>query len=275
MHRTRSLIAGTLLAAIARIALAHGDLHEQIDTLTRRIDASPHDVRLVLRRADLHARHGDWPAALVDFDRAASIAPAMREIDRGRAAALLQSGRAEQAKVLLDGLIEQGDRAAESFLLRARANEARADWTAVARDYDEVIARLTPPQPDHYVARARAQALAGTPDQAIRGLDEGIARLGPLVSLHAKALELERAQQAWNAALRRTNAMYATNSRKESLHLLRAEILRDAGRRDQARQEQRLAEQSLAALPPHLRGSRAVRELALRIQQLGSELGGG
>ena len=64
---------------------------------------------------------------------------------------------------------------------------------AAAADYDRVIARLDPPEPEHYLQRARWLIAEGDPhvDAALRGIDEAIARLGPLVTLVAFAIDVE------------------------------------------------------------------------------------
>ena len=73
---------------------AHGDLHEQIAAITRRIDEAPSRAEVVRPPRPVHRVHGEWEAALADYDRAARLDPDLIVIDFVRAVALLDAGAA-------------------------------------------------------------------------------------------------------------------------------------------------------------------------------------
>jgi len=99
-------------------------------------------------------------------------------------------------------------------------------------------------------------------EQALRGLNDGIAKLGPIVSLQLPAIELELALGRHEAALARVDAVGAGAPRQEVWLARRGEILEQASRATDARRAYRAALLALEAARP----TRATRELESRIQ---------
>jgi hypothetical protein len=85
------------------------------------------------------------------------------------------------------------------------------------------------------LARADALLAAGEPEAALEALDEGLARLGPVVALASRAIEIERARGRADATLERLDRLAAFASRQETWLTRRAEILEEAGRPAEAR----------------------------------------
>src|SRR6185503_15871944 len=104
--------------------------------------------------------------------------------------------RAERALTYLDRFLERDPANEEARAERGRALvmlgaplEASLDFTCAV----QAAARRGDPPPEYYLDRAQAQAAAGGDhlEEALSGLDEGIARLGPVVTLELAALDLE------------------------------------------------------------------------------------
>ena len=277
MTRTRAVSRGFLLAACclplsADPALAHGPLHEQIAALSARIERDPLDARLYLRRGELYGHHGETEAALADFDRAKRLDPALIAVDLSRGKLLFLAGRLAEARVALDGFLaaQPDDPDALSTLARTHAGlgrpgEAVEDYTRAIRAREKRGQAL----PDDYLERARVEAGRGGEHalEALRGLDEGLARLGPLVSLELYAIELELAAGRRDAALARLEAVAAQSPRKEPWLLRRAEILERAGRAADARLAYEQAAGAIDALPSRHRRTRATLELESRVRE--------
>ncbi|NOT53338.1 MAG: hypothetical protein HOP18_01915, partial [Deltaproteobacteria bacterium] len=105
-----------------------------------------------------------------------------------------------------------------ALLIRARTLVKLQQFAAAAVDFTHMIARLSDPTPDPYLERAQALISAGPDhfDEALRGLDEGITRLGPLVTLQLQAIELECSLKRYDSALQRLAHVTARAQRKES-----------------------------------------------------------
>jgi tetratricopeptide (TPR) repeat protein len=255
-----------LLLLLAGPALAHGPFHERIAAANERVARQPGNPEALVARGELFREHGDYDLALADFAEAARVAPAT-DVDLLRGRTLLDAGRAHQALVHLDRWLARHPDGAAGFVERARAHEVVAARAEAADDYQRAV-ELTPrPSPDEYLRRMRLQLAAGRPEAALGGLDEGIGRLGPIVSLEQPAIELELAGRRWEEALLRLEKLAAQSPRKESFLERRGQILLQAGRRAEARQAFRAALDAIAALPPAQRETPAIAELRARLRK--------
>jgi len=101
-------------------------------------------------------------------------------------------------------------------------------------------------------------------DEALRGLEEGISKLGPVVTLQLAAIDLELRRKNFDGALVRLDQIAAQSQRKESWLVRRGEILKLAGRDEEARAAFNAALNAIESLPPAHRQSRSVSALELR-----------
>jgi tetratricopeptide (TPR) repeat protein len=261
------LLAIPLLAMSPRHAAAHGPLDQEIAEATQRIESEPGNAAHYLRRGELHRLHHDWRAALADYAQAAWRDPSLKEVELCRAALELDRGRPDAARPVLDRLIAADPAGVEALRLRAEAWMALGRPRDAVRDYDQVIALAAAPSPDHYLARSRAAAAVGEDgiEEALRGLDRGIERLGPLVSLESRAIDLELERGAHDAALSRLDRIAPQFGRLETLHERRGQILAAAGRDAEARAAFAQALEAIAARPVQRRAP-AIQEMEARIR---------
>ena len=122
--------------------------------------------------------------------------------------------------------------------------------------------------PPIYLERARALAKAEAENlrDAVRGLDEGLARLGPVVTLQLLALDLELQMPDYPAALSRLDAITLHATRKEMWLARRGDVLQQAGREADAKVAWEAALAALAQLPPQRRDTRAMKALESRVR---------
>jgi tetratricopeptide (TPR) repeat protein len=257
-----------LLILLPSSVAAHGDLHEQIAAITRRIDQAPSRAELYVRRGQLHRAHGEWEAALADYDRAARLDPTLDVIDFLRGVVLLDAGRPSDARAVLDRFLARQPDHAEAHVARARARLGLGHHLAAGQDFSRAIALLPQPRPEYYVERARALSAAGDAhlDEAVRGLDDGIDRLGSPVTLQLYAVDLELARARPAAALARLDRMLERAGSNPTWLVRRAEILELAGRPGDARIAYASSLAALQGLAPSRRGSKAVDELTARVR---------
>jgi len=260
--------AGALALTLPAPSAAHGPTHHAIEELSARIEAGGASANDFLRRGELHRVDRKWNAAARDYDRAAQLDPGLREVAVGRAALYLDRGWSDRAKAAIDRLLLDHPDYPEALRIRAMASVALGRPLEAAQDLDRRIALAPLPTPDYYIERARL--LAGCGEQlltrAVRGLDEGIARLGPIVSLEFCAIELEMRQGQFDSALKRLEDVAPQFDRKETLLERRGEILTAAGRVAEAREAFAAALAAIESGPSERRGSRAARELEARLR---------
>jgi tetratricopeptide (TPR) repeat protein len=261
----RALVIALLpaLFAMPHLTHAHGDFHEQITVLDAEIAKAPAKAELWLRRGELHHAHGDFDAARADYDKAATLDPTLATVHLARGQLFLQTGALNEAKQSLDRFLEKYPGHAAGLVARARTKRRLRDLPGALADYDQAIAAAREPEPDYYLERAELLAAQGGEqiERAVRGLDEGLARLGQPVSLLLAAIEIEVADHRYDAALHRIDAMCDRTPRKELWLSRRGEVLEKAGQPAAAREAYRAALSALDELPEQRRRTKTMTDL--------------
>jgi predicted negative regulator of RcsB-dependent stress response len=137
-----------------------------------------------------------------------------------------------------------------------------------ASDYTLSIQLLSNPQPDVFLERARELVLAGDEyiQAALDGIDQGIDRLGPLLTLQLYAVELEVQLGHVDLALHRLDTAAEQSQRKERFLVQRGMILESAGQAQEAVDSYQAALAAIHQLPARHRHSKAVAELMEQIK---------
>lgn len=271
-----SIVAG-LLTAMPLSVPAHGDLHIQIQEVTRQIEKEPRNAELYLKRGELHRAHQEWDAAQADYDYVSTLNAKLTVVDLARGRMFLEANWPISAKVALDRFLAVHTNHVEGLTARARTLVKLDQRLAAARDYTSAINHSTEPRPELYLERAQALTTEGGAhwDAAIKGLDEGIKKLGPLVTLQLYAIDVEIKQKRFDAALNRLERVAAQSPRKETWLARRGEILQQAGRDGEAREAFQSALAAMDKLPPARRHVPAMVELEKRLQQALDSLSSG
>ncbi len=196
---------------------AHADLGGRILLATQEIEQHPNDAQLYFERGELYRFHEDWDLAAADLERARNLDPRMHLVELARGKLMYEAGRLQSARAILDAYIAEHPDVVQARLVRAQVLVNLEDTLAAAEDYTFALERLSGPQPEHYLERAKALAHSGEDymDLAIASLDEGIARLGPLITLQLYAIELELANKNYKGALNRLDGITEKANRKE------------------------------------------------------------
>ena len=266
----RALVIGALIGgAFVPAGLGHGPVHEQIVALSGEIEKSPRDPVLLLKRGELHRAHQEWDAAQADFDAAAALNPNLAPLDYLRGRLYHEAGWELSAKVALDRFLAHNTNSIEALITRARTLVKLGQPLAAAGDYARALSIMAEPAPEVYIERSQALAAAGDAhlDDAVRCLDEGIRKLGPLVTLELFAIDLEVKRKNFDGALRRVDTVSGRLPRKETWLAKRGEILQQAGRTQEARSAFQASLNAIAALPPARRDVPAVIELEKRLRE--------
>jgi predicted Zn-dependent protease len=263
------MIVALIAASLLPLHLAaHGDLHEQIRAVTEQIAKDPKNSELYLKRGELHRAHQEWDEAQADYDHALALNPGLTVIDFTRGRMFLEANWPRSAKVCLDRFLRKHTNHVEGFTARARTLVKLEKPLDAARDFTTAIGFAPTGRPELYIERAQALASAGDKHyaEALRGLDEGIERLGPLVTIQLHAIDLELRRKQFDAALGRLEKIAVQSPRKETWLARRGEILQQAGRPDEARAAYEEALKALNTLPSARRNVPAMAELERRIK---------
>ncbi len=247
-------------------AFAHGDLHPRILEITGQIQRAPTNALLYFQRAELYRIDGDFTNALTDLNTVARLDRSLKRVDFLRGQVQLDAGQPQSALTPLNRYLADQPPDSEAYTVRARVLVKLERPAAAIEDFTTAIKLSTTPNPELFIERAAAWRALGQPQEALRGLDEGIRRLGPIVTLQLPAVDAELALKKTDAALARTDTVMARLQRKETWFVRRAEILRGAGREAEARTNYFAALEAINRLPPAHRGTRMTLELESRIR---------
>jgi manganese oxidase len=250
-------------------AQAEDDIAEAMESVNREIAANPKDGRLLVKRSRLYGLARKYDQALADLDQANRLTP-LPEIDRERALVYLSAGWYETGVEHASRHLEKFPQDAEAYMTRARMRvklgqraEAGADFAASFQHTQNLPLEL-------YLERASALTTEDGAylNEALATLEQGIKRLGPIVTLETAALEVELQQKNYTAALKRVDGIVERMSRKDFWLTRRGDILVQAGRMKEAREAYQKALDAIAKLPPAQRTRPATREMEEQIKTL-------
>ncbi len=262
----RATIAAILTVVVALLLGApvqgHDGLREQITALTAQMTRQPSRADLYLRRGDLHRAAGDLADARADLDHAATLDATQPGLPLAWARLQLDERRPSDAVASATRALAAQPSNTAALRLRAQAYVQLHQREQAVADLTRVIELA--PVPDTVLERARLlEEEPADLDEALAGIEDGLRRIGPVVTLQLEAIDLERRLRRFDAALRRIDAVTAQAPRKEAWLARRGALLEDAHRTTDALAAYRSALDAVNTLPPHARTTRATSALAL------------
>jgi tetratricopeptide (TPR) repeat protein len=261
-------LAAALGAACTGRVQAHEDLLARIATITTQLSTNQNSVDALLQRADLYRLHGDWVESRNDYAAVQKLQPDSAGRLFGLAQLHADAGDFPAARAAYDEFISRFPTNGPACIGRARVLTQLGERKAAIADYSRGLALLTNPQPEEFLARASLQATEFGPDEAIKGLDEGMARLGWVVTFQRVAIDYELKRQRPDQALARLETILARANRKETWLAWKGEILLTAGKSREAQEALAAAIQAIEALPPRMRTSPGMVELRAKVDRL-------
>lgn len=257
---------GVLYAAIlVQAGWGHGDRSEHLARLDAKIAANPDSVDNLLERAEAHRRLGHYDESLADLDRVLAIAPSNRQVHYLRGLTHFDHGEFAKAEASLRRYVESKPDSPSAHAALAETLTEQGRHVEAGDEYTHAIAVQPTPIPDHFIARAKAYRTAGKLDLAVKGLDDGMSAMGPLLTLQRLAIEIELDRGDHAGAIARIDDVLAKAPRKETWLVHKGAILASAGHQDKAFDAFRLARAALESLPPRVQSSAAMIALRERI----------
>jgi hypothetical protein len=152
MMRAISLLTALLLLLLNRAAFAHDDVRLTLARLEELARATPSDLALRLRHAELSRLAGDPDAARRDLDTLESHAPRMPAAFLLRAALAGDAGRPAEVVVQVGRFLAVSDSVDDAtvgraFALRARAHAELHETAMAIDDWDRALALAPAPPP--------------------------------------------------------------------------------------------------------------------------------
>jgi tetratricopeptide (TPR) repeat protein len=258
----------TLVLLFSTLAgLGHGDMHLQIQEVTKELEKQPRNAALYLKRGELFRAHGDMDSAHADLERVAALDPKLEVLPLARGRLFYEANWPQSAKIALDSFLRTHTNHVEALALRARCLIKMGQRLDGVKDYTRAIDVAADPQPELYLERAQALNEEGPAHYAVavKGLEDGMKKMGPLVTLQLYAIDLEVKEKKYDAALARLAKASAASPRKETWLARKGEILQTAGRPNEACDAFRSALKAISQLPDTRRNVPAMQELEKRL----------
>lgn len=275
MYSIRSAVGTRLIACLLLVVFsfvpslrAHGDLHELIENVTAEIAKNPKDAKLYVSRAELYRLHEQFDEALSDLLTAELLDPTLARVEFTRARVYVDLKMPKTARATLDRFLTREPGSVEGLIARAKVLTDLKETALAIADYSAAIAAARQPLPEYYIERARLDQLDGGGGRAaaLKGLDAGIAKFGPLVTLQLPAIDLELADKNYDGAIARLDTLMAQSQRKETWLERKGQILERAGRAADAHAAYVAGLKTLGELPENIRATQMMVELKQRLE---------
>jgi tetratricopeptide (TPR) repeat protein len=262
------IFIGALL--IHGAASAHGSLHWRIESLTDQVEKDPGNIELLLKRGELYRQHQEWQSALDNLSQALQRDPENSKINFFIGRVLYQGGKPSAAIPHLRRFVRSDPDHSNALLYTARSLAALEMPEDASKMYRRAIANAPVKTPDHYLEWSDAHFAnnASRLEGAIAILDDGIAQLGPVVSMVQRAIDLEWTAGDLDGAMRYLDMLPSDLASTPRWLTTRAELLRESRRIDGANRAYRQAMDAIDNLPAARRNAPALTELGqyLRLQ---------
>lgn len=247
----------------------HGDVHQQIDTLTHAIQSHPDSLELYVKRGELYLLDEDLALAKKDF---------LHCIQHGLYSARAYTGLSKSfsTETELDSALHYINLALEKETDCFPALEWKANVLFLMKEpcsaaivYDKLLQRSTTPSPSLFIDAANARNECpgnGSYRGALAILKEGLSRIGELHVLEKELVRLSLEHTDYDTALFwQTKLIQHTPSPARAL-VDRAEIYFLAEREREAKADLQLALTVIDQLPAYRSATPSMTALREKIQ---------
>jgi tetratricopeptide (TPR) repeat protein len=265
------LLAGLIVSfCLDPKASAHGFVHEQIETVSRKIDQKTGDARLLLKRAELLRDHEETDAARADLQAALALEP-------GHPGTLLALARLQRetnhlagAHKAIDTLLAQHQHHPGALKEKALIHAAAEEWMPSASAWKACLQFSSTPEAESFLACAHAlRQQKSSPDntrEALAVLLQGVKQHPGLIPLRQAAAacaialhDPESARTQFDALLKQYPTL------KPRLYTDEAEAWLTHGQFDHAHRAYQNARSAFDMLPPSRRNQPGFQALGQRI----------
>lgn len=246
------IIFATVLVTTPLLTAAQGDIELQLAIVNEQLAETPDNYRLHAKAGELHGMHEDWQLAFTSLIRAKSLAPdsSAAILDLRIAELLYRAGNSEQALPYVERYLDSHQDSSTGWRVHANIQGSLNDIDAALESFDHSIRYAIMPTPELFFERARLlEKQPRRSGELLQGIDEGIQRLGPLVSLLQYAIEIDQQRGNHASALARVDALPEPIRQQPRWLLRRSVLLNESGRVLEAEVFNRMAMRAIEKLP--------------------------
>jgi tetratricopeptide (TPR) repeat protein len=206
------------------IVNAHGDLHERIVRITASLEKDPENINLLLKRADLFRLHYEYDKALQDLDNAKKNSSSA-QLFYQYAQVYCEIDSLDLAAFYIQKYDSKHPNSIDGRELNIKINSKRQKVHEVIKDYEFIIENDQNVKPSSYIALAKNLYQIKDYGKAIKTIDSGIERLGPLAAIIESGFNISIQEKDFNRALQYADQMISLLSRDEFWLMKKYEVL--------------------------------------------------
>ncbi len=256
----------TLLLLLLGIACyAHGDLHERILKLSQQIKNTPASDSLYMERGKLYYHHQELDSALADLQKANSLGYKGTDHNFWLAKVYLADDQTKNAEQAIAKHLKLYPFDINALRVGGTIALASSDLNLAYQRFFLVVEKAEKLIPENILELSTTAEKLDSLPAAESALVNGIEQLGNLVVLEASLINIYLKQRKMEQVVAIYEKRLDKLQRKERYYYELANIYDMFGEQAKASEYLSLADQALEKLPPHLRQTAAMHQLAEQI----------
>lgn len=224
------ILMGLLSLLIPSFLFAHGDIHEQIIQISKRIEKDPNNSALYLKRGQLYVQHKDFDKAEKDYQKVRFLDKKLIITDILMAQLLVKKKQPQKGLPYINTYLQHKNKDVNGLLLRAKIYQQLQKQTLAKQDIKTAFTNLKNPLPKHYILIAEATLLADNSNiaEAIVWLQKGQSQFGFDIVLKEKEIDLLTKSKQYDGALLAIDEVLERFQRKEKWLFQKGQICENA-----------------------------------------------
>lgn len=234
---------------------AHGDLHEQIQYVSKQIKQTPNNANLYLHRGQLYSQHNQLDSAIYDLKKAQRLNPDLIITHLILAEVFSKDHQPLIALENINEFLNLKPNNPDGLIIRAGIYRQLKRELTAKQDLQSVFSALKEPAPKHYIAITEACLRADSTnfEEALDWLKKGQNQFGFDIVLKEKEINLLVEYQEYSQALLAIDDLLNHFPRKEKWLFQKGQICEKAN-------------QSATALTHYYASLKTIQDLPKRIQ---------
>lgn len=271
--KRKSYLLYVLFFVSTLIVFAHGDLTKRINNKTSEIKLSPNNAELYFERGFLYYQHEEYDKATLDYIKAGELGYTNKLLDFRKAEAYYKWDKFDLALKSSLECLQKDKTDVKINKLHGQILFKLGQFEDAITYYTYFINTVQDSRPEDYIEFSEMTLKAYNDyDKSIGVLDNGIDKLGEIVSLQLQKLEFYKASNQIDKVIEQYNHFILTNKRKEFWYFKKANYLFDNNQIVQSKIALQQAKASIAILKDKIKNTQAIKTLITNINNLEKQI---
>jgi tetratricopeptide (TPR) repeat protein len=256
-------------------SFAHGDLDERILKVTKEIKVAPDSAYLYLKRGKLYFQHEAFNNSIADLNTSKTLGYRTTEQTLLFAKSYFGLKTYEKAMTYCNEILSDDPKNVRAIKLIAQTHFEQGNFTRSAYTFEDLINYTNQSFPKNYVDASQAWESLNTKEgfkRATAIINNGIDKLGPLISLYSRLKDLAVKQKHYDSAIETQHQIIKLSPRKETAYYNLSELFLLNNSKEEALESLNLAKTHFNNLPTRLQNTSFMKELIENIKSKESQL---